>query len=965
MARLIRVVVAFFVLLVGVSASLAPAGAASPSGLNGTTLTNQWKPLGIGPLRADDPTYGNTFGDGFVNLEGRVSDYTWDGAHSRLYAAVASGGVWASTDRGKTWHSIGESLPTQTIGSLVYSTSNGGTLLALSGDNAFGGTTYAGLGAFWTTDGGAHWNRSAGLPSGAQGFKITVDPGHQNVVYAATGFGLFRSIDTGLTFVNANLPTGACHGHSELPGCFLANIVTDVAVRGSDTFEHTDGAVLAAVGWRAGARKSFGTTIESPQNGLYYSDSGAPGSFTFENAQDNIGFANQKDIGRVALGPAIGATQNHDYIYAAVQDATLFNKGTVEGLDVPATADPLLGLCATCTPTYFNGVYVSADFGKTWTLVANRNDFQDPANGSTLATLQPLGFGPGIQSWYDLWIKPDPTRTSGGVPTRLDVGLEEIYENRDTLLPQNKRTTFRAVGPYNANGGACILVALASTCGTKQGIVGATTTHPDQHGAIWIPGPDAGAVTLVVGNDGGNYTQQLPSGAETSQAGFGNGDQAGFNTLLPYGVDIANDNTVVAGLQDNGELRIDHETGKQNMVYGGDGIFTVIDPVDSKTIFEETPDAGISISTDGGVTWHSGNPLSFNPSFYAPLKMDPANSKHLVTGGRLVEETTDGSATTSGNTDVSSATSTTNGWINVFELGTFKHPGVAPPTDDFGNPIVPADDVQNQIQAMGVQGAAMYAGFCGDCDPIRDNFKFHGGLATNVGGNKPPKTRTSDGWHFAAARGLPQRMITSITVDPTNTRTVYVTLGTSSERPWAPAGAQAGDGLDQGTGQVFKSINAGDDFVDISGNLPTGGGQWTVLHGDQLLVATVSGVYASVSPISAAGAHAATAHAVTQPTYVTLGQGLPAAPVYSMTLKHNDPNTLVVASLGRGIYRYSFLGADQVTPVTPVTGATGGTPNTGRGVLVPRWLVLALAGAAVLLVGGAPTIAIALSRRDR
>ena len=936
--------------LVAMAGTGAPAAATNSAGLT-TSLTNPWQPLGKGPLRADDPTYGNTFGDGFVNLEGRVSDYAWDPAHNRLFASVASGGAWVSADRGKTWTSIGETLPTQTVGSIAYSTAGGGTIIALTGDNAFGGTTFAGLGAYWSVDGGAHWTRSLGLPSGAQGFRVAVSPDHPSTIFAATGFGLYRSVDTGVNFVNVDLPTGPCHGDSTKPGCFLANIVTDVAVQGTDTLGHAGGAVLAAVGWRAGNRKSFGNTVESPANGLYYSADGTPGSFAFENSSDNIGFAKQVDIGRVALGPAIGADQDHRYIYAAVQDATLFRKGTVEGLDVPANTDPLgVGVCPSCTPTYFNGVYVSADFGKTWTLVASRNDFQDPANGSTLATLQPLGFGPGIQSWYDLWIKPDPTRTSGGVPTRLDLGLEEIYENRDTLLPQNKQTTFRAVGPYNANTGACILVALASTCGTKQGVVGATTTHPDQHGAIWLPGPGVGDVTLVVGNDGGNYTQPLPAGVETSQAGFGPGDQAGFNTLLPYGVDIANDGTIYAGLQDNGELRIDHETGKQNMVYGGDGIFTVVDPADSKTVFEETPDGGISISKDGGVTWTSANALAPNPSFYSPLVMDPTNSKHLVTGGRLVEETVDGSATPSGNTDASAATSTSTGWINVFDLGTRKHPGVPPATDNVsGNPIIEPGDVQNQIQAMGVSGAAMYAGFCGDCDPIRDNLPFHGGLATNVGGAKPPATRSTDGWHFAAANGLPQRIITSVTIDPRNHSTVYVTLGTSSERPWAPPGAQAGDGLDAGTGQVFKSTDAGQNFTDISGNLPPGGGQWTLLRGDQLLVATVSGVYASVDP-AAASAHAQAAHVVSQPSYVRLGQGLPAAPVYSMTLKHNDPNTLVVASLGRGIYMYQFAAFDSgpgTVPAAPAIAGGGGTPNTSRGLADPATIPLAL----ILVVG--------------
>ena len=71
---------------------------ASPSSVPGTEGT--WRPVGVGPLHADDPNYESTFGDGFGELAGRISDYAYDAAHNRLYAAVASGGVWVSDDQG-------------------------------------------------------------------------------------------------------------------------------------------------------------------------------------------------------------------------------------------------------------------------------------------------------------------------------------------------------------------------------------------------------------------------------------------------------------------------------------------------------------------------------------------------------------------------------------------------------------------------------------------------------------------------------------------------------------------------------------------------------------------------------------------------------------------------------------------------------------------------------------------------
>ena len=179
---------------------------------------------------------------------------------------------------------------------------------------------------------------------------------------------------------------------------------------------------------------NFNGVPEAPGNGLYRSASGKPGSFKGLD-EGAIGFAKQKNVGRVELGAATGSGQDHGYLYAVVQDAVLFNTGKLGGLDTP-DGDIGVGIDPTATPTYLNGIYVSPDFGKNWTKMIDSNQILLPTSGSTLAQLTPLGFGPGIQSWYNEWISPDPTREdANGIPTRLVFGLEEIYSN--TLpLPQ-------------------------------------------------------------------------------------------------------------------------------------------------------------------------------------------------------------------------------------------------------------------------------------------------------------------------------------------------------------------------------------------------------------------------------------------------------------------------------------------------------------------------------------------------
>jgi hypothetical protein len=847
------------------SARLAQRGAKGGHHIRGTR--GRWRPVGKGPLHADDPNYPETYGSGFGELAGRVSDYARDPGSGRIYAAVASGGVWESRDGGSSWRSIGDRLPTQTVGSVEFSPAAGGTLIAVTGDNAFGGNTYGGLGVYTSRDDGRTWRRSKGVPNGVQGFKAAVDPTRPRVVYAATGAGLFRSTDGGRRFANVDLPTGACRGDTlRKPNCFFANVVTDVVVQAPDRFGNEGGAVLAAVGWRDGPRKNFNGVPEAPGNGLYVSADGRPGSFKGID-EGAAGFAPQAKVGRVELGVASGPQQNHDYVYAIVQDAELFNKGTIGGLDVPDASG--LPVDPTATPTYLNGIYVSDDFGRSWKVMADSAQILLPTSGSTLAQLSPLGFGPGIQSWYNEWIEPDPTRQLGGVPTRLVFGLEEIYANR-LPTPQNGRSDFEVIGPYNATGGPCLLVLATPACAAASDVnPNRFTTHPDQHAGMFVPEADGG-VRLLAGNDGGNYVQRVGANGSLSRAGFGKGANDGFHTLLPYGVAAARDGVVYAGLQDNGEMKITPD-GRQVEVYGGDGVFTQVDPGNSDIAYEEVPEAGISVTTDGGVSWRSIDPFVDNASFYAPLVMDPRDPRHLMTGGQQLVETRSGPETTSPGDD---PTDDSKDWKEVFDLGESR------------------EGVANQASAIAMRGNVAYAGYCGGCDPVRDKTRFFSGLATNVAAKAKKGSSPAPQWHLVAAKGLPQRFISSIAIDPRRKRTIYVTLGASSLRPYAPPNSLGPSGEASRGGHVYKSTNGGRSFKDISGNLRRTPALWALVHRGQLVVATTVGVFAAKG--TGGG------------RYQLLGRGLPTAPVFSMAPVPGKSRQIVAASLGRGVYRYKF-----------------------------------------------------------
>jgi hypothetical protein len=979
--------------------------------ISGTGAT--WQPYGKGPLVGDDARFTRVSGSGDADLGGRVNHFAYDAANKRLYASAGQGGVWALDNGSKTWRSVGDGLPTQAVGGLAFSPANKGVLLVTTGNDVFGGgTTFSGLGAYRSTDGGKSWKKATGIPDGVNSFQVAVDPTNPLVVYAATGAGLFRSADQGVSYQNVKLPVSPagsapnCTGAAPtVEGCFLANIVTDVVVRapGGVGINKKGGAVIAAVGWRAGAKtntsKSYPSYVEAPGNGVYTSPTGAVGSFAkVDPATSGFGGGDGTKIGRIELGGATGPTQDHDYLYAIVQDAHAFQGGSeLFGLDVPGVPGQPLP-----SSTYLKGIYSSKDFGKTWTLMTTPAQLAAPTTGTALTGLaceSPSTYCPGVQSWYNAWIQPDPTKaTASGAPTRLVFGLEELWENR--LAPQGVAadgpTDFKTIASYTGGTSCLFLVLGFPACPTESGY-GGTTLHPDQHGGLFLP-DGIGGVTLYAGNDGGVGFQHVAPTGDFSNHSWGRGLNNGFNTLMPYSAVMAKDGVAYGGLQDNGELRIEGPTGGEFMTHDGDGTYSAVDPDDSNTVYERQPGAGLSRSSDGGKTWTDLTAPSDTFQFANPFVMDPHSPAHLMDAGNKVWESTDNG----------------NAWSQVFDLGT-SPAGVAyamsaidvqskpsgaplptgPHTANFAytdggstapNPTsgtVPGDvpgtyadhpftigpndgDARVNINVTWAdstndwdlylykQGAgglelvgssassgtaneslavpnpaagdyvirvvnwsatgtfnaattftqrtgtvasqltdAAYVAFCGTCDVLNAR-PFDNGIATNVNGTKPGAPLTTDGWHRAAAKGLPKRFTTSITSDPADPKVVFVTLAGYSRR-WLPVGVM-GEQPDPAVGHVFKSIDAGATFTDISGNLPDGPAESALVRNGNLIVGTDTGVY--ISSGTSGG------------TYQLLGKGLPNVPVFSVALKPKasatEPDMLYVATHGRGIYTYTF-----------------------------------------------------------
>ena len=867
-----------------------------------------WQPYATGQLIAGPSFY-----------SARVDNFAYDPEKQRLFAAVGSGGIWMSsavdgdiTTLADQWVSVGDTLPTQVNGGVIWSPdANGdgtpdsgsdGTLLAAGGESVMGNNGYMGLGAYWTTDLGATWTRSTGFPNGVQVYNARFDPGHPNIFYIASSIGLFRSTDAGRSFVNVRLPsTPDCAGVEDIGSkCQFANVVTDVAIRGPGgaTDEVCDASgcpVVAAIGWRAGqAFFADGVTPQGPGNGLYRSDTGVAGSFSRIddeplNAALPIGFAPAARSGRIEFGLTTGETQDHNYLYALVQDAVSFN----EGFNL---LEPILDLPLGLISSNVNGLYVSSDFGLSWVRMADAREI--------VLTPGSINF-PGAQAWYNQWIAIDPTRAVPvtGTPLRMTYGLEEVMQNitvpLDGTVQAASPQDFELIGRYTALAG--------------------TSTHPDQHAGLYIP-DGAGGVCLFVGNDGGVFKQCVGALEPMTQAGWGAGANDGFYALLPYGVAVAKDGTVWQGHQDNGSGHIEPDTREQIMDFGADGFFAEVDPDNSDVAYTESQNGGLRRTTDRGASSASIAPPYVRPNFANWFVLDPLDANHLLTGAQQIFST------------LNAPTVTGSTWTEVFNLGT--------------NPVTNAI---RTTSTMHVYGDNVYVGFCGDCGSVAIDTGFANGIATNVGGTLPPKKNTADGWHFATAAGLDSRFIAGIEMDEANPKTIYVTLAGYAGNMRPPGSFSDPNAAKIGTGTVFKSTDAGETFTDISGNIPRAQANTVLLYksaiGEQLIVGTDIGPFISSDNKGS--------------NWAPLGNALPNVPVNVMRFKPkattDEADTIFAATFGRGIWTYAIpkLIVDPpppvmppvITPTPPVTGTTG----SGRfGGSTGLWMLMGLMAAAAV-----------------
>jgi photosystem II stability/assembly factor-like uncharacterized protein len=125
-----------------------------------------------------------------------------------FYVGAVNGGVWKSTDSGRTWQPIFDGQPTQSIGAIAVAPSDPDILYVASGEGLLRPDLSVGNGIYRSRDAGRTWTH-LGLSDGQQIPELAVDPHDPARLFAAVlghpygpnaERGIYRSLDAGTTW---------------------------------------------------------------------------------------------------------------------------------------------------------------------------------------------------------------------------------------------------------------------------------------------------------------------------------------------------------------------------------------------------------------------------------------------------------------------------------------------------------------------------------------------------------------------------------------------------------------------------------------------------------------------------------------------------------------------------------------------------------------------------------------------
>lgn len=298
---------------------------------------------------------------------GRVLDLAVDPTNRHIwYLAVASGGVWKTTNAGTTWEPIFDDQGSYSIGTVVIDPNDSDVIWVGTGENNSQRSVSFGDGVYRSRDGGETWRRM-GLEHSEHIGRILINPNNSNVVYVAAqgplwtdggDRGLYRTWDGGETWDRV------LHV-SEYTG------ITDIA------FDPRDPEVIYASSYQR--RRHVGILIAGgPESTIFKSTDGGD---TWLEIEDGLPATDRGRIG-IAVSP-----QRPDVVYATVP-STGDNSGfyrsenggeSWERMSDWVAGDPQYYQEIFCDPHQFDRLWAEAvtiqiteDGGRTWESLRTR-----------------------------------------------------------------------------------------------------------------------------------------------------------------------------------------------------------------------------------------------------------------------------------------------------------------------------------------------------------------------------------------------------------------------------------------------------------------------------------------------------------------------------------------------------------------------------------------------------------------
>lgn len=231
---------------------------------------------------------------------GRISDIAVHPTdHKIWYVAVASGGVWKTTNAGTTWSPVFDNQPSYSIANVVIDPRNPNVVWVGTGENNAQRSVAYGDGVYKSVDAGRTWT-NVGLKESEHIGKILIHPENSDIVFVAAQGplsreggerGLYKSSDGGRTWKRV-LDPGKWAGASDV------------------VMDPRNPNVLLATTWQR-YRRTYGYISGGPESALWRSTDGGE---TWRKSQ--AGLPASDDMGRVGIAIS---PKNPDVAYAIVE----------------------------------------------------------------------------------------------------------------------------------------------------------------------------------------------------------------------------------------------------------------------------------------------------------------------------------------------------------------------------------------------------------------------------------------------------------------------------------------------------------------------------------------------------------------------------------------------------------------------------------------------------------------------